>query len=190
MNWSRFLFILGWILTTSVSPLWSSRTGLPPDRVMLIQEIQARLNESFNCDFSVSIGKSGMFATSNSAGVIMLDRSFALSASRGCLFFAIAHEYAHAYLGHDLRIFDSSVLYESAEITTDPTVQLRQRFEKEADGIAARKARQLGFEVDSIIRFILEGPDPEKGISEGRRIYLKPRDRAAYILAVYLTASI
>jgi hypothetical protein len=187
MNWFRFSIL--WVLVVSPSLLWSSRTGLSPDRVLLIQEIQARLNQSFCCDFSVSIGTSRMTATSSSAGVIMVDQAFARSASRGCLFFAIAHEYVHAYLGHDLQLFDSSALSLAGEESPGRTIQLRQRFEKEADGIAARKARQLGFEIESIVRFILEEPDPERGAPEGQRIYSKPRDRAAYIQAVYQTSS-
>jgi hypothetical protein len=189
MNLSRFSITLLWVFVVSPSLLWSSRTGLSPDRVLLIQEIQARLNESFCCNFSVSIGKSRMMATSSSAGVIMVDQAFARSASRGCLFFAIAHEYAHVYLGHDLQIFDSSALSAAEEESPRRTAQLRQRFEKEADGIAARKARQLGFEIESIVRFILEEPDPERGAPEDQRIYSKPRDRAAYIQVVYQTSS-
>jgi len=74
--------------------------------------------------------------------------------------FALAHEYAHAYLQHDLRLFDP--VHEGKNDKSgghsQTYVETRRRFEKEADGIAARKAKQLGFDINNILEFILTMP--------------------------------
>jgi hypothetical protein len=156
-----------------------SKAEIPVERVQLLEEIQQRLNLSFRCGFSVFIGQTRKYATTNSSGIIIIDRSFLQSADRGSIFFAIAHEYAHAYLQHDIRVYEHT--QESPKKIND----VRRAFEKEADGIAARKAKQMGFNIESIIAFILSSPDSEKGIPPEHRVYSRPRERADYILAVY-----
>ncbi len=162
----------------------ASANNLSPERLHFIREIQAKLNHSFRCEYSISIGDTRRYATANSSGIIIVNKSFLETSDRGRIFFAIAHEYAHAYLEHDVRLF---------EFLSDPQVksgkkslvEMRRRFEKEADGIAARKAKEMGFPIESILEFILTAPDPEKGFHPDLRAYCKPRDRANYILAVY-----
>ena len=85
--------------------LKGSRAEVAPERIQLVKEIRQKLNLSFQCDFSVFIGQTRKYATANSSGVIMIDKSFLQSADRGSIFFAIAHEYAHAYLQHDVRMY-------------------------------------------------------------------------------------
>ena len=157
-----------------------STTSIRPERIQLIKEIQGRLNLSFQCDFSVSIGETRKYATGNSGGIIIIDKSFLESADRERIFFAIAHEYAHAYLQHDVLVYEH--LEDSASRSL---VEIRRRCEKEADGIAARKAKQMGFPIESILEFILAQSDPEKGVPQEYRVYSKPRERAEYILTVY-----
>lgn len=147
--------------------------------MQLVREIQQKLNRSFQCNFSVFLGQTLKYATGNSSGVIMIDRSFLQTADRGTIFFAMAHEYAHAYLQHDLRLYGQT--QQSSKISND----VRRAFEKEADGIAARKAKQMGFDIESIIMFILSSHDSEKGVPSEHRVHSSPRERADYILAVY-----
>jgi len=156
-----------------------------PEQIRLVKEIRDRLNLSFQCEFSVFIGKTRKFATANSSGVIIVDQAFLQTSDRDRVFFAIAHEYAHAYLQHDLRIFEPETNSEGSLPDLKKLVEMRRQFEKEADGIAARKAKQMGFSIESIIEFILGSPDPEKGLPGENRVYSKPRERADYILAVY-----
>ncbi|MFN8009071.1 MAG: hypothetical protein U0V70_19000 [Terriglobia bacterium] len=161
--------------------------GLSSERVDWLKEIQEKLNASFQCDYSISVGKTRKFATSTSAGIILVDREFLRAADKDRLFFALAHEYAHAYLQHDLQLFEVPLegKEEKADGKIRSLVETRRRFEKEADGIAARKAKQLGFDINNILEFILTMPDFEKGVPAGSRVYLSPRDRADYVLAVY-----
>jgi hypothetical protein len=173
-------FVFAPALDASVRPV-------SPERIRLIKEIQQRLNLSFQCEFSISIGDTRKHAMANSGGIIIVDRSFLESADRGRIFFAIAHEYAHAYLEHDLRLFDVT---EAREDTSRNLVEIRRRFEKEADGIAARKAKEMGFSIESILEFILAQPDPEKGLPPEYRVYSRPRERADYILTVYQSSQL
>ncbi|MEW5977769.1 MAG: hypothetical protein AB1898_18400 [Acidobacteriota bacterium] len=166
-----------------VGSLQASKNSVFHERVQLVKEIETRLNTSFQCEFSVSIGKTRKYATTNSSGIIIIDRSFLQTADRDRIFFALAHEYAHAYLEHDVLLFQH--LKKSRTQDGYRLAEVRRRLEKEADGIAARKAKQMGFSVDSVIQFILANPDPEKGLALSHRAYSKPRDRADYILAVY-----
>ena len=161
-----------------------SSSGLSTERIQWVREIQDKLNASFQCEYSVSVGKTRKFATSTSAGLILIDREFLKGADKDRLFFALAHEYAHAYLEHDLRLYDHHS-GEKLDGESRNLVEIRRRFEKEADGIAARKAKQLGFDINNILEFILTMPDIERGIPAEFRIYLRPRDRAEYVLAVY-----
>jgi|SRR5439155_12168793 len=157
-----------------------SRAGvITAEQIQLVKEIQQKLNLSFQCDFSVFIGETRKYATANSSGVILIDKSFLQSADPGSIFFAIAHEYAHAYLQHDIR------MYGHAQQDSRKLSDVRRALEKEADGIAARKAKQMGFDIESIMTFILGSPDSEKGIPPEYRVYSRPRERADYILAVY-----
>ena len=176
------LAITAFALAGVPAVLKASRAEVTAERIQLVKEIQQKLNLSFQCDFSVFIGQTRKYATANSSGVIMIDKSFLQSADRASIFFAIAHEYAHAYLQHDIRMYAET--QESSKKLTD----VRRAFEKQADGIAARKARQMGFDIESIITFILSGPDSEKGIPSEHRVYSRPRERADYILAVYLSS--
>ena len=173
------------LLICSVSTQWVSGSvpKVSAERIRLIKEIQERLNVSFQCEFSISIGDTRKYAMANSGGIIIVDRSFLQNADRGRIFFAIAHEYAHAYLEHDVRLFAMALDQDAAP--TKSAVEARRRFEKEADGIAARKAKEMGFSIESILDFILSQPDPEKGIPFEYRVYSKPRERADYILTVY-----
>lgn len=148
-------------------------------RLQWVGEIQEKLNRSFQCNFSVFLGHTLKYATANSAGVIMIDRSFLQTADRGSIFFAIAHEYAHAYLEHDVRLYGLTAQGERKSI------DVRRAFEKEADGIAARKAKQMGFGIEGIIAFILSSHDSEQGIPSEHRVRSRPRERAEYIRAVY-----
>lgn len=171
--------ILVWALVGMPTALEASRAEVTAERIQLLQEIQQQLNLSFQCDFSVFIGQTRKHATANSSGAIMIDSSFLRRADRATIFFAIAHEYAHAYLEHDIRMYART--QRSAKELTD----VRRAFEKEADGIAARKAKQMGFDIEGIMAFILSSPDSEKGIPLEHRVYSRPRDRADYIFAVY-----
>ena len=161
--------------------------GLSSERIDLLKEIQGKLNASFQCDYSISVGKTRKFATSTSGGLILIDREFLKIADKDRLFFALAHEYAHAYLQHDLRLFDHSSEGKEDKLDgfSQTLVETRRRFEKEADGIAARKAKQLGFDIGNILNFIVTMPDLEKGVPAESRVYSSPRDRAEYVLAVY-----
>ncbi|MCI0620449.1 MAG: hypothetical protein L0387_02040 [Acidobacteria bacterium] len=157
---------------------------VPAERIQLIKEIQKRLNISFQCEFSISIGQTRKYAMANSSGIIIVDKAFLETADRGRIFFAIAHEYAHAYLEHDVRLYEH--LSKPIDYSAPKNLpEIRRRFEKEADGIAARKAKEMGFPIESILDFILTQPDAEKGFHPDLRAYCKPRERAAYILAVY-----
>jgi Zn-dependent protease with chaperone function len=157
----------------------ASRVEVAATRMQLVGEIQQKLNGSFQCNFSVFLGQTLKYATGNSSGVIMIDRSFLQTADRGMIFFAMAHEYAHAYLEHDVRLYGQT--QQSSKQLTDA----KRAFEKEADGIAARKAKQMGFDIESIITFILSSHDSEKGVPSEHRVHPRPRERADYILAVY-----
>jgi hypothetical protein len=182
-GWPVNLLIL--LLFWNSISVQASKERTTPEQIRLVNEIRDRLNVSFRCEFSVFIGSTRKFATANSSGVIIVDRAFLQTSDRDRVFFAIAHEYAHAYLQHDLRIFDSGP--DVLRIDPDPRklVEMRRQFEKEADGIAARKAKQMGFTIESTIEFILSSSDPEKGIPAENRVYSKPRERADSILAVY-----
>jgi hypothetical protein len=182
-SWLVNLLIL--LLFSNSLTVQGSKERSTPEQIRLVNEIRDRLNLSFRCEFSVFIGRTRKFATANSSGVIIVDRAFLQASDRDRVFFAIAHEYAHAYLQHDLRIFDSGP--DALGIDPDPKklVEMRRQFEKEADGIAARKAKQMGFNVESTIEFILGSSDSEKGVPPENRVYSKPRERADYILAVY-----
>ena len=157
----------------------ASRAEVTARRMQLVGEIQQKLNRSFQCNFSVFLGQTLKYATGNSSGVIMIDRSFLQTADRSTIFFAMAHEYAHAYLEHDIR------LYGQTQQSSKRSADVRRAFEKEADGIAARKAKQMGFDIASIITFILSSHDSEKGVPSEHRVHSSPRERADYILAVY-----
>jgi hypothetical protein len=165
--------------------LEGSRSGVTPERIKLVKEIQEKLNLSFGCAFSVSIGQTRKYATANSSGIIIVDTTFLQTANKGSIFFAIAHEYAHAYLQHDIQMYEQSPTLENSVPSPMNLIEVRRRFEKEADGIAARKAKQMGFDINSIINFILDCSDPERGIPAESRVYSKPRERVNYILAVY-----
>jgi hypothetical protein len=165
--------------------LEGSRAAITPERIKLVKEIQEKLNLSFGCTFSVSIGQTRKYATANSSGIIIVDTTFLQTADRGSIFFAIAHEYAHAYLQHDIQMYEPSPALVNSGPSFMNLIEVRRRFEKEADGIAARKAKQMGFDVESIINFILDTPDPERGMPAESRVYSKPRERVNYILAVY-----
>lgn len=172
------------LLLFSVSSQWVCGSVRPvsAEMIQLIKEIQGRLNVSFQCEFSISIGDTRKYAMANSGGIIIVDRSFLQTADRGRIFFAVAHEYAHAYLEHDVRLFAMAL---DQDPTTKSPAAIRRRFEKEADGIAARKAKEMGFSIESILEFILSQPDPEKGVPFEYRVYSRPRERADYILTVY-----
>jgi hypothetical protein len=177
-------FWLGALLVLAFAPaVTGSVRTVSHERLVLIKEIQERLNISFQCEFSISIGSTRKYAMANSGGIIIVDRSFLETADRGRIFFAIAHEYAHAYLEHDIRLFAPHKLQENSAPRN--LAEIRRRFEKEADGIAARKAKEMGFSIESILDFILAQPDPERGLPAEYRVYSKPRERADYIQAVY-----
>lgn len=181
----NFPLMLIMLLLARVTFLEASKTGIAPERIELLKEIQNRLNVSFQCEFSVSIGQTRKYATANSSGIIMVDSSFLQTADRSSIFFAIAHEYAHAYLQHDVRMLEQLLGTNPSRPGSTRLVEVRRQFEKEADGIAARKAKQMGFAIETLVDFILASPDPEKGIPPENRVYSKPRERADYILAVY-----
>jgi len=184
MAWLRSFCLIAVLSFGAIQALHASIQTVPAERIKLIKEIQARLNVSFQCEFSISIGETRKYAMANSSGIIIVDRAFLESADRGRIFFAIAHEYAHAYLQHDVRLYE----HLSKPVGQSPPKNLpeiRRRFEKEADGIAARKAKEMGFPIESILEFILTQPDAEKGFHPDLRAYCKPRERAAYIMAVY-----
>jgi hypothetical protein len=168
----------------AIQALHASIQTVPAERIKLIKEIQERLNVSFQCEFSISIGETRKYAMANSSGIIIVDRAFLESADRGRIFFAIAHEYAHAYLQHDVRLYEHLSM-PAGQSPPKNLPEIRRRFEKEADGIAARKAKEMGFPIESILEFILTQPDAEKGFHPDLRAYCKPRERAAYIMAVY-----
>jgi len=184
MAWLRSSFWIGVLSLWAVQALDASVQTVPAERIKLIKEIQARLNTSFQCEFSISIGETRKYAMANSSGIIIVDRAFLESADRGRIFFAIAHEYAHAYLQHDVRLYEH-LSQPIGQLPPKNLSEIRRRFEKEADGIAARKAKEMGFPIESILEFILTQPDAEKGFHPDLRAYCKPKDRANYILAVY-----
>lgn len=184
MRWLRDFSVIVILSLGAVRTCESSIQTVPAERIKLIKEIQERLNLSFQCEFSISIGQTRKYAMANSSGIIIVDRAFLESADRGRIFFAIAHEYAHAYLQHDVLLYE----HLSKPIGNSPPknlAEIRRRFEKEADGIAARKAKEMGFPIESILEFILSQPDAEKGFHPDLRAYCKPRERASYIMAVY-----
>ena len=184
IRWLSRFGLLVFIPLGAVLPSQASVQTLPAERIKLIKEIQARLNVSFQCEFSISIGETRKYAMANSSGIIIVDRAFLETADRGRIFFAIAHEYAHAYLQHDVRLFEH--LTNPADQSGPKNLaEIRRRFEKEADGIAARKAKEMGFPIESILEFILSQPDAERGFHPDLRAYCKPKERANYILAVY-----
>jgi len=180
-----FLVAVACLVVSGSIVLEGSRSDVTPERIKLVKEIQERLNLSFQCAFSVSIGQTRKYATANSSGIIIVDSTFLRTANRDSIFFAIAHEYAHAYLQHDIQMYEPSPALDNSVPSPMTLIEARRRFEKEADGIAARKAKQMGFEISNIINFILDCPDPEKGIPAESRVYSKPRERVNYILAVY-----
>lgn len=184
MRWLRDFSVIVILSLGAARTCESSIQTVPAERIKLIKEIQERLNLSFQCEFSISIGQTRKYAMANSSGIIIVDRAFLESADRGRIFFAIAHEYAHAYLQHDVLLYE----HLSKPIGNSPPknlAEIRRRFEKEADGIAARKAKEMGFPIESILEFILSQPDAEKGFHPDLRAYCKPRERANYIMAVY-----
>ena len=184
MRWFRASCLIVTLSLGAVQALDGSIQTVPAERIKLIKEIQARLNISFQCEFSISIGETRKYAMANSSGIIIVDRAFLESADRGRIFFAIAHEYAHAYLQHDVRLYEH-LSKPVGQLPPKNLPEIRRRFEKEADGIAARKAKEMGFPIESILEFILTQPDAEKGFHPDLRAYCKPRERAAYIVAVY-----
>jgi hypothetical protein len=181
----QVLVIISLVFFLKTLVLESSKGGTTLEQMELIREIQDKLNLSFQCAFSVSIGETKKFATGNSSGIIIVDRGFLQTGDRDRVFFAVAHEYAHAYLQHDLQIYDQTPRPGLSDQSSTKLVEIRRQFEKEADGIAARKAKQMGFRIESILGFILSSPDPERGIPPENRVYSRPRERAEYILAVY-----
>ena len=189
LSQSKVPNVLTTILLVLLVRVWGllGSAGLSSERIDLLKEIQGKLNASFQCDYSISVGKTRKFATSTSGGLILIDREFLKIADKDRLFFALAHEYAHAYLQHDLRLFDHSSEGKEDKLDgfSQTLVETRRRFEKEADGIAARKAKQLGFDIGNILNFIVTMPDLEKGVPAESRVYSSPRDRAEYVLAVY-----
>jgi Zn-dependent protease with chaperone function len=182
-RWKRIASLVVLTVAAASPNLFGMARTVSHERIQLIKEIQERLNLSFRCDFSISIGNTRKYAMANSGGVIIVDRSFLESADRGRIFFAIAHEYAHAYLEHDVRLFEFS--RPEGFLTSKSIAEIRRQFEKEADGIAARKAKEMGYSIQSILAFILAQPDPEKGLPPEHRVYSKPKERADYILAVF-----
>lgn len=180
-----FWIAVSFLMVSSTLVLKGSKERTTPEQIRLIHEIRDRLNLSFQCEFSVFIGRTRKYATANSSGIIIVDQTFLQMSDRDRVFFAIAHEYAHAYLQHDLRIFEPEGSAIGISLDERKVVEMRRQFEKEADGIAARKAKQMGFTIESTIEFILASPDPEKGLPAENRVYSKPRERADYILAVY-----
>src|SRR5258706_1388499 len=162
MPWLRISSLIAVLSLGAVLAADASIQPVPAERIKLIKEIQQRLNVSFQCEFSISIGQTRKYAMANSSGIIIVDRAFLESADRGRIFFAIAHEYAHAYLQHDVLLYE----HLSKPIGQSPPknlAEIRRRFEKEADGIAARKAKEMGFPIESILQFILNQADAEKG---------------------------
>jgi hypothetical protein len=184
MRWLRACSVIVILSLGAVRTSESSTHTVPAERLKLIKEIQERLNLSFQCEFSISIGQTRKYAMANSSGIIIVDRAFLESADRGRIFFAIAHEYAHAYLQHDVQLYEH-LSKPAGNSPPKNLAEIRRRLEKEADGIAARKAKEMGFPIESILEFILAQPDAEKGFHPDLRAYCKPRDRANYILAVY-----
>lgn len=183
MNRTRVFWLVAYLVLGIAFEAKASVQTVSAERIQLIKEIERRLNLSFQCEFSISIGDTRKYAMANSGGIIIVDRSFLQTADRGKIFFAIAHEYAHAYLEHDIRLF--GVAKPEGSGGPKNLAEVRRRFEKEADGIAARKAKEMGFSIDGILDFILTQPDSEKGLHPDHRVYSKPRERADYILAVY-----
>src|SRR4026207_2467272 len=106
MRWLRGSGLIAVLSLGAVLAANASIQTVPAERIKLIKEIQARLNVSFQCEFSISIGETRKYAMANSSGIIIVDRAFLESADRGRIFFAIAHEYAHAYLQHDVRLYE------------------------------------------------------------------------------------
>ena len=162
MAWLRNPCWIVVLVVAAVQTLGASIQTVPAERIKLIKEIQERLNISFKC----------------------VDRAFLESADRGRIFFAIAHEYAHAYLQHDVLLYEH-LSKPIGQVPQKNLPEIRRRLEKEADGIAARKAKEMGFPIESILEFILTQPDAEKGFHPDLRAYCKPRERADYIFAVY-----
>src|SRR5262245_66659643 len=106
MRWLRGSYLMAILFLGAAQALDASIQTVPAERIKLIKEIQARLNVSFQCEFSISIGETRKYAMANSSGIIIVDRAFLETADRGRIFFAIAHEYAHAYLQHDVRLYE------------------------------------------------------------------------------------
>jgi len=184
IRWLRGSSLIAALWIGAVPVSQASIQTVPAERIRFIKEIQERLNVSFQCEFSISIGQTRKYAMANSSGIIIVDRAFLETADRGRIFFAIAHEYAHAYLQHDVLLYEHLSKPISHSVPKN-LAETRRRLEKEADGIAARKAKEMGFPIESILEFILTQPDAEKGFHPDLRAYCKPKERANYILAVY-----
>jgi hypothetical protein len=182
--------LVTWLGFFSGMHLDASSPWVSQERRRLVHEIQQALNHSFGCDYAVVVGSTSRYASSNSAGIILVDRDFLQSADRGSLFFAMAHEYAHAFLGHDLQLHEASAEIDTNGSSPSRLSELRRRFEREADGIAARKAKECGIVLDDFVHFLVTQSDPEKGSSPEDRVYSKPKERAEYIVAVYRSATI
>lgn len=177
-----------WLSLLPIVVHGTNSTGLTPERMRRLVDFQDALNRSFGCDYVVAVGQTTRYATGSSAGIILVDKDFVSTVDSGSLFFAIAHEYAHAYLAHDIQLFEASAELNRSGYNLSRLTDLRRRFEKEADGIAARKTRQYGLTLDHFVQFLLTHDDPEKGLSPAERIYSRPKDRAEYIVAVYRSA--
>jgi len=106
MRWLRSFSLIAVLSLGAVPASQASVQTVPAERIKLIKEIQERLNISFQCEFSISIGQTRKYAMANSSGIIIVDRAFLETADRGRIFFAIAHEYAHAYLQHDVSLYE------------------------------------------------------------------------------------
>jgi hypothetical protein len=182
------LTAIAWLVLSPTGSWGTSALALTRERMKLVLDFQDELNRSFGCEYVVAVSQTQKYATGSSAGIILVDRDFLSTADSGSLFFAIAHEYAHAYLGHDLQLYQAS--FELTQYGSSPSklTDLRRRFEKEADGIAARKAKECGVSLDLFVHFLLTQSDPEKGLSPLERIYSRPKDRVEYIVAVYRSA--
>ncbi len=188
-SFNPVLIVAAWIGLSAIAGFGSSSTGLTAERMRRIVDFQDALNRSFGCEYVVSVGQITRYATSNSAGIILVDKDFISTVDSGSLFFAIAHEYAHAFLGHDLQLYEASAELAGYGYSPSRLADLRRRFEKEADGIAARKTKQYGLTLDHFVEFLLTQADPERGLSPDQRIYSRPKERAEYIVAVYRSAS-
>ncbi|MSO23271.1 MAG: hypothetical protein EXQ58_08480 [Acidobacteria bacterium] len=103
-TWLRSVGLIAVLSLGAVPAFAASIQTVPVETLKLIKEIQGRLNVSFHCEFSISIGQTRKYAIANSSGIIIVDRAFLETADRGRICFAIAHEYAPAYLQHDVGL--------------------------------------------------------------------------------------